>query len=122
MDPKYTHSVNEHRLAEGLVEPLLAFVKDDAFTNSDTTLTYAQAIARFSVGTSNRRMGRVIDAVSRILQARGWPPAATAGIAAYVVSDGRGRPGPGWDALWNMNAEDARAEARAHVREQALRD
>ncbi len=122
MNPKFTHSVNEHALAEHLVAPLLAYVKVDAFSEGDRPLTYRQAIDRFDVGTSVRRLGRVLDAAERILAREGWPEVAAAGITAYVVNGGSGQPGYGWFEVWNMNAEDAREEARAYVRRLTLGD
>lgn len=120
MNPKFTHSVNEHELAERLVRPLLDYVKIDAFSDGDRPLTYAGAIARFDVDTSVRRFGRVLDAVERILATSGWPDTAAAGITAYVVNSGSGKPGDGWVEVWNMNPEDAREQARAHLRRLTL--
>lgn len=116
MNPKFTHSVNEHGLSLALVAPLLEYVKTDAFSRGDRPLTYAAALERFHVDTSVRRLGRVLDGVERILAARGWPEVAAAGITAYVVNSGSGRPGDGWVEVWNMNPEDAREEARAYLR------
>lgn len=70
MNPKFTHSVNEHHLALALVDPLLDYVKTDAFSDGDRPLTYAVALERFDVDTSVRRLGRVLDGVERILAAR----------------------------------------------------
>lgn len=116
MNPKFTHSVNEHQLSLGLVDPLLDYVKTDAFSHGDRPLTYAAAKERFNVDTSVRRLGRVLDRVERILATRGWPEVAAAGITVYVVNSGSGRPGDGWVEVWNMNPEDAREEARAYLR------
>ncbi len=73
MNPKFTHSVNEHALAEHLVAPLLAYVKVDAFSEGDRPLTYRQAIDRFDVGTSVRRLGRVLDAADERPRPRASP-------------------------------------------------
>ena len=55
--------------------------------------------------------------VSRtILATRGWPEEAGAGITAYVVNSGSGKPGDGWVQVWYMNPEDTREAARAWVR------
>lgn len=116
MNPKFTHSANEHELALLLVDPLLEYVKTDAFSRGDRPLTYAAAISRFDVDTTVRRIGRVLDGVERILATRGWPDVAAAGITAYVVNSGSGQPGNGWVQVWNMNPEDARKQARAYIR------
>ncbi|MDO8309004.1 MAG: hypothetical protein Q7V58_11680 [Actinomycetota bacterium] len=116
MNPKFTHSVNEHELSMQLVDPLLDYVKTDAFSHGDRPLTYAGARDRFKVSTSVRRLGRVLDGVERILATRGWPEVAAAGITAYVVNSGSGKPGDGWVQVWNMNPEDAREAARAYMR------
>jgi hypothetical protein len=116
MNPKFTHSVNEHELALQLIDPLLEYVKTDAFSRGDRPLTHAAALDRFNVQTTVRRLGRVLDGVERILIARGWPDVAGAGITAYVVNAGSGQPGSGWVQVWKMNPEDAREEARAYVR------
>ena len=59
MNPKFTHSENEHQLSLGLVDPLLDYVKTDASSHGDRPLTYAAAKERFNVGsqtwTSPRR-------------------------------------------------------------------
>ena len=59
MNPKFTHSENEHQLSLGLVDPLLDYVKTDAFSHGDRPLTCAAAKERFNVGsqtwTSPRR-------------------------------------------------------------------
>jgi hypothetical protein len=107
MNPKFTHSVKEHERALLLVDPLLEYVKTDAFSRGDRPLTYAAAISRFDVDTTVRRLGRVLDGVERILATRGWPAVPAAGITAYVVNSGSGQPGDGWDA---------RAQARAYIR------
>lgn len=116
MNPKFTHSKNEPPLSLGLVDPLLDYVKTDAFSHGDRPLTYAAAKERFNVDTSVRRLGRVLDGVERILATRGWPEVAAAGITAYVVNSWSGKPGDGWVESWNMNPEDAREEARAYLR------
>jgi hypothetical protein len=116
MNPKFTHSVNEHDCALLLIDPLLEYVKTDAFSRGDRPLTHAAAIARFDVDTTVRRLGRVLDGVERILATRGWPAVPAAGITAYVVNSGSGQPGDGWVLLWNMKPEDARAQARAYIR------
>ena len=116
MSSRFTHSVREHDLALMLVDPLLEYVKTDAFSRGDRPLTYAGALARFDVDTTVRRLGRVLDGVERILVTREWPEVAAAGITAYVVNAGSGSPGDGWVKLWNMNPLDARREARAYVR------
>ena len=72
MNPKFTHSVNEHQLSRGIVEPLLDHVKTDAFAHGDRPITYAAAKERFNVDTSVRRLGRVLDGVERILATRVW--------------------------------------------------
>lgn len=51
MNPKYTHSAREHRTANGWVEPLVAYIKSDAFTDEDRPLTYQGAIDRFDLRT-----------------------------------------------------------------------
>ena len=116
MNPKFTHSVKEHERALLLIDPLLEYVKTDAFSRGDRPLTQAAAIARFDVDTTVRRLGRVLDSVERILAARGWPKVAGAGITAYVVNSGSGQPGDGWVEVWNMRPEDARKQARAYIR------
>jgi hypothetical protein len=120
MHAKYTHSAREHRVAQDWIDALLQYVKTDAFVRSDSTMTYAGAIERFDLDVTVRRAGRVLDAVERILVARGWPPEAAGGIAAYVVNSGSGKPGGGWMEVWNMNPEDARQVARDYLREEAL--
>jgi len=119
MNPKFTHSVNEHGLALELLNPFLEYVKTDAFSNGDRPMTYAQVIQRFDVPTSVRRLGRVLDAMERILASSGWPNTAGAGIAAYVVNS-TGKPGAGWVEVWQLRPEDARREARAYIRKLTL--
>lgn len=116
MNPKLTHTVNEHELALELIDPLLLYIKTDAFSRGDRPLTYAAALERFGVDAPVRRMGRVLDGVERILVTRDWPPVAAAGVTAYVVNAGSRKPGDGWTEIWNMPPEDARAQARAYMR------
>lgn len=120
MNPKYPHSAREHRTANGWVEPLVAYIKSDAFTDEDRPLTYQGAIDRFDLRTTARRMGRVLDAVELILKSRGWPPAAVAGVAAYVVTAQTGQPGAGWFDIWHMHPHAARQIARDYIRELTL--
>lgn len=116
MNPKFTHSVNEHALSLALIDPLLEYVKTDAFSRGDRPLTYAAVRERFDVDTTVRRIGRVLDGVERILLTRDWPEIAAAGITAYVVNGGSGQPGANWVEVWHMRPEDARRQARAYVR------
>ena len=51
MNPKYTHSAREHLTADAWVDPLLNYIKSDAFTDEDRPLTYQGAIDRFSLPT-----------------------------------------------------------------------
>ena len=120
MNPKYSHSVDEHRMAETWIDPLLSHVKTDAFSRGDRPVTYQGAIARFDLDTSVRRVGRVLDAVELILVSRGWPRTAAGGVTAYIVNAGSGEPGAGWMETWNMRPRDAREEARAYVRRLTL--
>ncbi len=122
MNPKFTHTVNEHEVAERWMAPLLEYVKTDAFSRGDRPLTYAAAIPRFGLDTSVRRVGRVLDAVERILVTQDWPPATAAGVTAYVVNSGSKKPGNGWAETWNMDPKDARELARARVRALTLDD
>ncbi|MFA7324298.1 MAG: hypothetical protein WC005_08065 [Candidatus Nanopelagicales bacterium] len=119
MNPKLTHSANEHQLAEDLVGPFLEHVKTDAFTGGDRPMTYAQVISRFDVDTPVHRTARILDGMEQILGAAGWPDPARAGIAAYVV-DKSGKPGGGWLERWKQRPEDARRQARAYVRHLTL--
>jgi hypothetical protein len=117
---QFTHSVREHELAEAWVDPLVGWVKDDAFVRADSPMTYAEAMARFRLDTTTRRVGRMLDGVEQILRARGWPAEAAAGVTAYVVNSGSRTPGEGWMAIWQMNPKDARKQARRYVRELTL--
>lgn len=120
MDPRYPHSVAEHEMAEELMGPLVQYVRDDAFLRRDSPLTYRDVVMRFQLSTTVRRVGRVLDAVERILVASGWPDRAAAGVTAYVVTARDGRPSYGWNELWHMDPREARAHARAFVYQQAM--
>jgi hypothetical protein len=100
-----------------LVAPLLEYVKMDASSHGDRTLTDAEARDRFTVNTSVRRLtlGRVLDGVERILATRGWPEVAAAGITAYAVHSGSAKPADGWVRARNMNLDDASDAARAYM-------
>jgi len=122
VEGKYTHSVREHQVASQLVDPFLDFVKTDAFSNGDRRMSYAEAIARFNVDTSPRRMGRVLDAMSRILLSSGWPPVPVAGIAAYVVNASYGAPAPAADLddIIEDDSIEIAAEAAATASSQTI--
>ena len=119
MNPKFTHSATEHQLAEELVGPFLEYVKTDAFSGGDRPMTYAQVIKRFDIDAPVRRTARILDGMEHILGTAHWPDTARAGIAAYVL-DSSGKPGGGWSEMWKMRPEDARRQARAHVRKITL--
>jgi hypothetical protein len=121
-NPKYTHSQREHDVADAWIPALVDYIKVDAFASLDRPLSYKDAVTKFSLDTSVRRAGRVLDAVEWILKSRGWPIEACAGVAAYVVNSSTGEPGDGWKELWTMHPRDAREAARSHVRELALAD
>ncbi|MDQ5973774.1 MAG: hypothetical protein QG661_983 [Actinomycetota bacterium] len=116
MNPKHLHSASEHALALQLQGPLLEYVKTDAFSRGDRPLTYAATITRFDLNTSQRRVGRVLDALECILEDSGWPKQATAGVSAYVVNSSTRRPGASWVEVWDRDPDDARRAARAHMR------
>ncbi len=124
MDPRYRHTVREHEMAEALRDRLVQYVRDDAFLGKDSRLTYSDVVAKFNVPTTARKVGRVLDAVECMLVASGWPKEAAAGVSAYVVSAGgatKGQPSTGWMELWDgMSPEDARAEARSYLYQQAM--
>ncbi|MDO9486230.1 MAG: hypothetical protein Q7K25_09255 [Actinomycetota bacterium] len=119
MNPKLTHTANEHELALQLKGPFLDYVKTDAFSGGDRPMTYAQVIKRFEIDTTVRRLGRVLDGMEQILASDGWPKTAEAGIAAYVVN-ATGQPGGDWAATWKMRPEDARRHARGYMRHLTL--
>src|SRR6185312_6502992 len=93
---QFTHSVREHERAQEWVDPLVAWVKDDAFVRADSPMTCSEAMARFGFDTTARQVGRMLDGVEQILRARGWPAEAAAGVTAYVVNAGSRTPGQGW--------------------------
>ena len=119
---KYTHTAREHEIANAWIPSFVDYIKTDAFADSDSPISYKDALERFSLDVSVRRVGRVLDSVEWILRSRGWPQDACGGVAAYVVNAGTGEPGDGWKALWKIHPRDAREAARAYVREQALAD
>jgi hypothetical protein len=119
-DPRFTHSVNEHQIAEAWLPHLMTHIKTDAFSGDDRPLSYTAAIDKFALATTSRRLGRVLDAVEHLLRDEQWPPSAAAGIAAYIVNAKSGQPGEGWFEIWKMDPRDAREAAREHLRELAL--
>lgn len=122
MDPRFTHTTREHEVAQEWIPGLLAYIKTDAFTAGDRTLSYGEAIDYFHLDCQVRRAGRVLDAAERILLASGWPEPAAAGVSAYVVNGTTRAPGYGWMELWHRDPRSARDDTRAHLRELALAD
>jgi hypothetical protein len=121
-NPKFTHTVREHEVAERWIPSLFDYIKQDAFADLDRPISYKDAIIKFGLDVHVRRVGRVLDAVEMILGARGSPPPARGGVAAYIVNAATGEPGDGWTEIWQVSARDARESARAYVRDQVLGD
>ena len=121
-NPKYTHTVPEHEAAERWIPALHDHIKQDVFSDRERLITYKDAVTKFDLGVSVRRVGRVLDAVEQILSDRGWPSEARGGVAAYVVNASTGLPGEGWSDIWKVSPRDARRAARAYVRELTLAD
>jgi hypothetical protein len=121
-DPRFTHSLNEHRIAVEWLPQLMVHIKTDAFAGDDRALSYQAAIDKFGLATTSRRLGRVLDAVEHLLRAEQWPPTATAGVAAYIVTAQSGQPGKGWFDIWRLDPRDARDAARQHIRGLAVDD
>jgi hypothetical protein len=119
---KYSHTEREHEVAEAWIPDFLSYIKTDAFSGTDRPLTFTSAAEKFSLGTSVRRTGGVLDAVEWILRGQGWPDEACCGVTAYVVNASSREPGAGWKDLWKVEPGQARAAARAFVREAALAD
>lgn len=110
-------------MAADWVDPLLEHVRTDAFSRGNRPLTYQEAVSRFGLDTTTGRAGRLVFAIAHILvDERGWPRDAAGGVAAYVVSASTGSPPTAWNDLWQGRPQDARAGARAYVRELALAD
>lgn len=121
-NPKYTHTVREHDVAELWIPALYDYIKQDAFSDVDRPISYKDAVTKFDLDVHVRRVGRVLDAVEMILSHRGWPADARGGVAAYVVNASTGQPGEGWLDIWKVSPYDARQAARAYVREMTLAD
>ena len=121
-NPKDTHTVLEHEAAEQWIPALHDHIKQDVFSDRERLITYKDAVTKFDLGVSVRRVGRVLDAVEMILRDRGWPSEARGGVAAYVVTASTGQPGEGWTDIWQVSPRDARQAARAYVRELTLAD
>jgi hypothetical protein len=121
-NPKYTHTVREHEVAEAGLPALHDYIKQGAFSDQDRPISYKDANEKFGLGVNVRRVGRVLDAVELILSGRGWPAEARGGVAAYVVNSATGQPGDGWTDIWRVSPYDARSAARAYIRELTLAD